>query len=173
MNPFSSAPTFHNRQPKWASKHNPIDKQARIENQARWVGIPEEIPRIVTRDNPDGTVGFTQTRMGSILPDDTEMNVGDFVLDKDHVFGPGGEHSRFTLVRRSPDNNARLWLYEDEQVLNPQWQIASALKSKFGITDESKLGKIIDWFGKKDLKELLGFKNDVNYKQYLCELVKT
>lgn len=107
--------------------------------------------------------------MGSILPDDTNMKVGDDVLYGDHVFGPGGEHSKFTLVRRSPDNNTKLWLYEDEQILNPQWQIADAIKSRFGITDESRTGRVIDWFGKKDLKTLLGFKNDINYKQYLLE----
>lgn len=174
LNPFSSVPTFYNRLPKWARKYNPIDRQARIENQARWVGVSEkEVPRVVTFDNADGTVGFRQVREGAILPDANKIKLGKTVKDYDFVFGPGGEHSYFTLVHRSTsDMPGNIWVYEDEQIINPQWILADKLKQAFGISIESRLGRIIDWFGKKDLKSLIGFNKDVKYKQYLWETYK-
>lgn len=92
----------------------------------------------------------------------------DVLKDVDTQFGVGGEHSNFTLVGRNRKGE-KVWLYEDEQILNPQWKAASWLKETFGIDSKSKTGKIIDWFGKRDLKTLLGLENDINYKQYLYE----
>ncbi len=92
----------------------------------------------------------------------------DVLKAEDTQFGVGGEHSDFTLVGRTR-NGEKVWLYEDEQILNPQWKAASWLKETFGIDKDAKIGKIIDWFGKRDLKTLLGLENDIKYKQYLYE----
>lgn len=57
---------------------------------------------------------------------------------------------------------------------------SSKLKYKLGIEDEEgnptgrrvKTGKVINWFGGKDLKSLIGFDNDIKYKQYVGEDAK-
>lgn len=45
--------------------------------------------------------------------------------------------------------------------------LATKIKKLFRIDDDSKLAKFIDYFGKKDLKWMLGFDNDIKYKQFL------
>lgn len=172
LNPFSRIPTFFKHRPNWY-KRGTIngDQQFRLENMAEWVGIPEkEISRIVTRKNPDGTRGFNATlRTAELLPDANELKVGQKVSHPDLQFGLGGEHSDFTLVGKSPEQN--LWLYEDEQKLNPQYLLTDKIKQAFNINQSSKpkLNKFIDLFAKRDLKWLLGFDNDVKYKQYILE----
>lgn len=95
---------------------------------AQWAGISEkEIPRVLTVDNGDGTRGFTRTVKYPFLPNtDKPLNVGDKIISDDLLFGVGGEHSDYTykgsIVKNLPNNDKAkrsLWLYEDEQRINP------------------------------------------------------
>lgn len=177
LNPFSKVPHFYNgRKPKWYNKYSSLDDtDFRLENMAQWVGVSEkEMPRVLTVDNGDGTRGFTRTIKRPILPDIPKE--GDRVIEEDLVFGVGGEHSDFTYKgsRAQKLNNndvARrsLWLYEDNQILNPQYKIANLIKDAFKIDKKKhpKLVKVIDYFGGKDLKGFIGFDNDIKYKQFL------
>lgn len=176
LNPFSRIPHFFNgRRPKWSKNWSSLnDNEFRFENMAQWAGISEkEVPRVLTVDNKDGTRGFTKTIDRPLLPDLAEGS--NKVIAEDEVFGIGGLHSDFTLkgadekiINPIGDKARRsLWLYEDEQKINPQYMLADKLKNTFNIKEKSKLGKIVDYFGGKDLKWMLGFDNDIKYKQYL------
>lgn len=177
LNPFSRIPHFYNgRKPKWYDKYSSLnDTDFRLENMAQWVGVSEkEMPRVLTVNNGDGTRGFTRTIKRPILPDIPKE--GDRVIEEDLVFGVGGEHSNFTYKgskAQKLDNNdvakRSLWLYEDDQKLNPQYKIANLIKDTFKIDKKKhpKLIKVIDYFGGKDLKGFIGFDNDIKYKQFL------
>lgn len=179
LNPFSRVPHFFNgKRPKWyKDRYSAIkDNDFRLENMAQWAGIPEkEIPRVVTVDNGDGTRGFTRTVEYPFLPDtDKPLNIGDKIISEDLLFGVGGEHSDYTykgsIVKNLPNNDKAkrsLWLYEDEQKINPQHVLADKIKGWFNIKKDSKPAKFIDYFGGKDLKWMLGFDNDIKYKQFL------
>lgn len=141
-----------------------------------------EIPRQLIYKRSDGTYGFNQGAVYKnpfIIDDKTletpKIDIGDYVDAQDNVFGVGGLHSRF--VKKGENQDGRLWLYKDDQKLNPQWQIADWVKTKLGINDDahkdSKLVKFIDRFGGKDLKSMVGFDNNINYRQYLYENKKT
>lgn len=184
LNPFSKVPTFYNgRRPKWYREGTITgDQDVRFENMANWVGIPEkEVPRTLTYKRADGTYGFNQNAVRKfpyIADDEGEtpnIKVGKKAIVQDGVFGVGGEHSDFTLKGDKPQG--RLWLYEDEQKLNPQWQVADKLKNFFNVggdeNKDRKLTKFIDWFGGKDLKGMIGFDKDLKLKQYLYEDKKT
>ena len=82
----------------------------------------------------------------------------------------GGEHIDFTLKAKNKYGN--LWLYEDEQKLNPQYILTDKIKDLFKIKKGSNPDKFIDYFAKKDLKGLLGFDHDVKYKQLIYENTK-
>lgn len=45
--------------------------------------------------------------------------------------------------------------------------LADKIKSWFNIKKDSKPAKFIDYLGNKDLKWMLGFDNDIKYKQFL------
>lgn len=179
LNPFSRVPRFFNgKRPKWYKDRYSVfgDNDFRLENMAQWAGISEkEIPRVLTVDNGDGTRGFTRTVKYPFLPNtDKPLNVGDKIISDDLLFGVGGEHSDYTykgsIVKNLPNNDKAkrsLWLYEDEQRINPQHILATKIKKLFRIDDDSKPAKFIDYFGKKDLKWMLGFDNDIKYKQFL------
>ena len=141
---------------------------------AEWAEIPEkEIPRVLTFDNGDGTRGFRQAlKTADLLPDADELNVGQTVVQPDFQFGVGGEHSNFTLKGKNEYGN--LWLYEDEQKLNPQYILTDKIKKLLKVDENSKprLNKFIDYFAKKDLKGLIGFDRDIKYKQLIYEDTK-
>lgn len=173
LNPFSKVPRFFNRKPKWYHKGTAFtDQDIRFENMAQWAGVPEkEVPRVVTFDNGDGTRGFRRTlSTADILPDADKLEVGQKVTDTDFQFGVGGEHSDYTLKAKNEYGN--LWLYEDEQKLNPQYILTDRVKDFFKIKKGSKPDKFIDYFAKKDLKGLLGFDHDIKYKQLIYENTK-
>lgn len=175
LNPFSRVPHFFKRKPKWNRKGNTFDDQDfRLENMAEWAEIPEkEIPRVLTFDNGDGTRGFRQAlKTADLLPDADELNVGQTVVQPDFQFGVGGEHSNFTLKGKNEYGN--LWLYEDEQKLNPQYILTDKIKKLLKVDENSKprLNKFIDYFAKKDLKGLIGFDRDIKYKQLIYEDTK-
>ena len=173
LNPFSKVPRFFNRKPKWYYKGTAFnDQDFRFENMAQWAGVPEkEVPRVVTFDNGDGTRGFRRTlNTADILPDATDLKVGQKTIEPDFQFGVGGEHSDFTLKAKNKYGN--LWLYEDEQKLNPQYMLTDKIKDLFKIKKGSNSDKFIDYFAKKDLKGLLGFDHDVKYKQLIYENTK-
>ena len=177
LNPFSRVPRFYNgRKPKWYDKYSSLDDtDFRLENMAQWVGVSEkEMPRVLTVDNGDGTRGFTRTIKRPILPDIPKER--DKVIEEDLVFGVGGEHSNFTYkgsrAQKLANNDVArrsLWLYEDNQILNPQYKIANLIKNTFKLDEDKypKLVKVIDYFGGKDLKGFIGFDNDIKYKQFL------
>ncbi len=170
--PLSNPPTFKNKMPKWYDKYfNTFgDIDYRMQNYAIWIGIPEsEISQTLIYRRSDGSFGFKQTLRSSkgLMPDPININDKGYVIDMDSQFGIGGLHSKYTLKGTSEIGN--LWLYEDKQVINPQWILVDKLKNWLGISDKTKIGKIINWFGKKDLKIFLGFKNNIEYKQYLFE----
>ena len=177
LNPFSRVPRFYNgRKPKWYDKYSSLDDtDFRLENMAQWVGVSEkEMPRVLTVDNGDGTRGFTRTVKRPILPDIPKER--DKVIEEDLVFGVGGEHSNFTYkgsrAQKLANNDVArrsLWLYEDNQILNPQYKIANLIKNTFKLDEDKypKLVKVIDYFGGKDLKGFIGFDNDIKYKQFL------
>ena len=173
LNPFSKVPRFFNRKPKWYHKGTAFnDQDFRFENMAQWAGVPKkEVPRVVTFDNGDGTRGFRRTlNTADILPDATDLKVGQKTIEPDFQFGVGGEHSDFTLKAKNKYGN--LWLYEDEQKLNPQYMLTDKIKDLFKIKKGSNSDKFIDYFAKKDLKGLLGFDHDVKYKQLIYENTK-
>ena len=173
LNPFSKVPRFFNRKPKWYHKGTAFnDQDFRLENMAQWAGVPEkEVPRVVTFDNGDGTRGFRRTLdTADILPDATDLKIGQKTIEPDFQFGVGGEHSDFTLKAKNEYGN--LWLYEDEQKLNPQYMLTNKIKDLFKIKKGSNPDKFIDYFAKKDLKGLLGFDHDVKYKQLIYENTK-
>lgn len=175
LNPFSKVPRFFNRKPKWYHKGTAFnDQDFRFENMAQWAGVPEkEVPRVVTFDNGDGTRGFRRTLdTADILPDATSMKIGEKTTEPDFQFGVGGEHSDFTLKAKNEYGN--LWLYEDEQKLNPQYMLTDKIKKLFKMEENPKprLEKFIDYFAKKDLKGFLGFDNDIKYKQLIYENTK-
>ncbi len=190
LNPFKNPPKFGDgKKPKWYYKYGYGigDREYRLQNSAIWAGIPEsEIPRTLIYRRPDGTYGFTEGINKGLIPDISDAkeayrNTKKYtVRAPDFVFGVGGLHSDFTLkgVKNFGNGNkGTLWLYEDEQKLNPQWQLATKLKKKLGIETEEgeptgkgvKTGKVIDWFGGKDLKSIIGYDNDIKYKQYVFE----
>ena len=173
LNPFSKVPRFFNRRPKWYYKGTAFnDQDIRFENMAQWAGVPEkEVPRVVTFDNGDGTRGFRRTlSTADILPDASKLEVGQKTIEPDFQFGVGGEHSDYTLKARNEHGN--LWLYEDEQKLNPQYILTDKIKDLFKIKKGSNPDKFIDYFAKKDLKGLLGFDHDIKYKQLIYENTK-
>ena len=173
LNPFSKVPRFFNRRPKWYYKGTAFnDQDIRFENMAQWAGVPEkEVPRVVTFDNGDGTRGFRRTlSTADILPDATDLKIGQKTIEPDFQFGVGGEHSDYTLMAKNKNGN--LWLYEDEQKLNPQYILTDKIKDLFKIKKGSNPDKFIDYFAKKDLKGLLGFDHDVKYKQLIYENTK-
>lgn len=176
LNPFSKVPHFNNgKRPKWHQKGTIYDDQDfRFENAAQWIGIPEnEVPRVITFDNGDGTRGFKKALATvDLLPSAKGLKPGNKITHPDLQFGVGGEHSDFTLLKQNEHGN--LWLYEDEQILNPQYILADKIKNFFHLTPGNNPRSIqfIDYFGGKDLKGLLGFDNDVKYKQIIYENTK-
>ena len=134
-------------------------------------------------DKVDNTRGFTTTAYKDpLLPEVPKDNMGvpikdKKIIDADLVFGIGGLHSDFTYKGRMkyPKKDAQvegdLWLYEDEQKLNPQYMLADKIKNTFNITKKKNpiLTRFIDYFGGKDLKGLLGFDKDIKYKQFLLD----
>lgn len=187
--PFSKIPHFNNRLPKSFQKHEDYfgDDALRLENMAEWAGV-NEIPRKHIFKRDDGTYGFFDTkRYPGVLSDD-DHEIGRMRRYQDQVFGVGGEHSDFTLLDKRVDPQGgtwKIWEYQDEQKLNPQWRWADKIKKKFGVDDESLelmdpetrakaeqswKKKIPDFFGKRDVKWMVGFDNDIKYKQNLLEL---
>lgn len=189
INPFSRIPHFNNRLPKSFQKHDDFfgDEALRLENMAEWAGV-NEIPRKHIFKRDDGTYGFFNTKRNPGILSEDDHKIGETRSYQDQVFGIGGEHSDFRLLNERVDPQGRtwkIWEYQDEQKLNPQWKWADKIERKFGVDDESlkKMDpetrakaeqslkrKIPDFFGKRDLKWIIGFDNDIKYKQNLLEL---
>lgn len=183
LNPFSRVPRFFNgRRPKWYKDRYSVleDNDFRLENMAQWAGVSEkEIPRVLTVDNGDGTRGFTRTIKRPFLPDTEQPpKVGEKYIEQDQLFGVGGEHSDYILKdsrltsinpQQTKATRENIWLYEDEQKINPQWIWVDKIKKWYGTVKYPKVTKFIDYLGNKDLKWMLGFDNDIKYRQFVKE----
>ena len=80
----------------------------------------------------------------------------------------------FDFDGKDENEYGNLWLYEDEQKLNPQYILTDKIKKLLKVDENSKprLNKFIDYFAKKDLKGLIGFDRDIKYKQLIYEDTK-
>ena len=183
LNPFSRVPRFFNgRRPKWYNDRYSVleDNDFRLENMAQWADVSEkEVPRVLTVDNGDGTRGFTKTIKRPFLPDiEQPPKVGEKYIEQDQLFGVGGEHSDYILKdsrltsvnpQQTKATRENVWLYEDEQKINPQYKLADLVKGWYNTEKNPKITKFIDYLGNKDLKWMLGFDNDIKYKQFVKE----
>ena len=167
MGTKEEAPTFFDHKPKWYKNDLLGSNQVRFETWARRLGIPEyEVPNTTIYRRTDGTWGFTPSALEQAKNPLTsgfrtlnleELKGKDFVRMPDWLTTVGGEHSDF--IKLGEQNGYSVYRYLDNQVLNPQWIIASGLK-KLGVP-----AKYIDTLGGKDLAPLVGGNVPVLFRQ--------
>ena len=169
---YEKAPTFNNgRKPVWysvyASKEGIDAAEQRFQNGLVWAGIPEEeAAHPMYIQNSDDSYRLAPEGIGykdfptDALPNETE-NTADFFTRS----GVGGMHSDYT--RLAERNGIKLMQFEDEQKLNPQWKMASKIKDKLHIEDNSNAGRFVDYFGGKPMDWLLGYKPFTIKQNYL------
>ncbi len=169
---YGTPPTFYNgRKPAWyddfAKTYGVEAAEQRFQNGAIWAGISEdEIPITMYAKNADGTYRATPKGVGpryfdmSALPEKTTIEADFFTKS-----GVGGEHSNYTKLAER--NGIKLMQFEDKQKLNPQWQVASQIKNKLHIDDNSETGRIIDYFGGKPLDWFVNYKPFTIKQNYL------
>ena len=163
---YQKPPSFKNgRKPLWynryAKSYGVDAAENRFQNGAIWAQIPEEeIPLTMYVRNSEPN-SYRMTEKG--VPLDANGNHKYPIEEPGQsadIFtmgNVGGEHSGYMSI---VDNlcGESLMGFADEQKLNPQWAWASKLKNKFNIKGESKLGKLVDFFGRANLSGLLGYK---------------
>ena len=177
---YEKAPTFHNgKKPVWYSDKADFYGDAsvaenRFQNGLVWAGIPEEEaahPMYLQnadgsyRLNEDGASGFLG--LGFAPEDIPQAAPGEKVITED-IFtlgGVGGEHSDYIGLDKV--GNTSLMQFNDSQKLNPQWRLASKIKNKYGIDDNSKIGKFIDFFGGMPIDRIAGYKPFTIKQNYL------
>lgn len=177
---YEKPPTFFNgEKPVWyaarvAKYKDPAVAENRFQNGLVWAGIPEKEaahPMYIQnadgsyRLNEDGASGFLG--LGFDAEDIPRAAPGEKVVKLDTFTsgGVGGEHSDYIGLDKV--GKTSLMQFNDRQKLNPQWMLASKIKNTFGINDNSKTGKFIDFFGGMPLDRIVGLKPFTIKQNYL------